>query len=191
MLILMIINTNLFAQATFQPSLSNVSTVENLELKTKNALKTNAVIKSDLSTLWTYVTLNMILADVLSLYIPEGMDEFTEFADGKEAELMLGGAIMYQIPISMVLLSKVLPYKANRTANLISAGLMTAAVIGGGSTDAHYLVCASAELVGFALIARKAWKWEDSDELANPKHDIGLKIGRDNKSLGLAYTYNF
>ncbi|MFC1481729.1 DUF6326 family protein [Candidatus Neomarinimicrobiota bacterium] len=202
------LNANTFAQTTVQPYLSEeyTDTLETSGTETEKVLDSiqtfaspidlnierqvkNDIVQSKLSTLWTYVTLNMILADVLSLYIPEAVDEYTEFADGNESDLMLGGAIMYQIPISMVLLSKVLPYKANRMANIIAAGLMTAAVVGGGSTDPHYLVCASAEVVGLALIARKAWKWQNPEN--EKKHDLGLTLNNDKKVYGLTYTYNF
>ncbi|MBC8184697.1 MAG: hypothetical protein ISR95_09740 [Candidatus Marinimicrobia bacterium] len=163
-----------------------------VNMETEKVLNTNAVVQSKLSTLWIAVTLNMITADVLGLYVPEAMEEFTEFADGKEAELMTGGAIMYQIPISMVFLSKVLPYKANRRANIIAAGLMTTAVVAGGSTDPHYLVCAGAEIISFSLIAWNAWKWQNSDgEKKNNKHDLGLNLNYDRKIYGLTYTYKF
>ncbi|MBT4035484.1 MAG: hypothetical protein HOB84_07305 [Candidatus Marinimicrobia bacterium] len=150
----------------------------------------DAMVKSKLSTIWTAVTLNMIAADVLSLYIPEGMDEYTDFADGKEAELMTAAAVMYQIPISMVFLSKVLPYKANRRANMIAAGLMTLAVVGGGSTDPHYMIMAGAEIVGFSLIAWNAYKWT-SPEGEPSKHNLGLNMNYERKALGLSYRYNF
>ncbi|MFC1619195.1 DUF6326 family protein [Candidatus Neomarinimicrobiota bacterium] len=152
----------------------------------------NDVVQSKLSNLWTYVTLNMITADVLSLYIPESIDEFTELADGKEADIMMAAAVMYQIPISMVLLSKVLPYKANRLANMIAAGMMTAAIIGGGSTDAHYIVCAGAEVVGLSLIAWNAWKWADPEGKSNDKkHALSLNLNADKKAYGLTYNFNF
>ena len=115
-----------------------------------------------------------------------------QFANGNEAELMLGGAIMYQIPISMVFLSKVLPYKANRRANIIAAGLMTLAVVAGGSTDPHYLVCAGAEIVGFSLIAWNAWKWQNPEDMQKAKkHDFGFNLNHDKKAYGLTYTYKF
>ncbi|MCK5345182.1 MAG: hypothetical protein KAR20_17355 [Candidatus Heimdallarchaeota archaeon] len=161
-------------------------------IETEKVLETNALVQSKLSTLWTAVTLNMITADVLGLYIPEAVDEFTKFADGNEADLMLGGAIMYQIPISMVFLSKVLPYKANRRANIIAASLMTLAVVAGGSTDPHYLVCAGAEIVGFSLIAWNAWKWQNPEDMQKAKkHDFGFNLNHDKKAYGLTYTYKF
>ncbi len=134
----------------------------------------------------------MIAADVLSLYIPEARDEFTDFADGKESDLMLAGAIFYQIPISMVILSKVLPYKANRLANIIAVGLVTASVVGAGSTDPHYLVLAGAEVVWLSVIARTAWKWPNPEgKLNENKHDIGLNLNYDKKAYGLTYSYTF
>ena len=180
-LILNISATSLFAQGTGQTFAFPIDL--NIEQQVKND-----IVKSKLSTLWTVVTLNMIAADVLGLYVPEAMDDFTEFADGREADLMLAGAIYYQIPISMVLLSKVLPYKANRLANIIAAGITTAGVVGAGSTDPHYIVCASAEVVYLSLIAWNAWKWQDSPLPLFKRHDLGLNLNYDKKTYGLT-TY--
>ena len=133
----------------------------------------------------------MITADVLSLYIPEGMEEWTDYADGKESELMLGGAIMYQIPISMIYLSRVLPYKANRWANIIAAGTMSVAVVAGGESDPHYWVFAGAEIVGMSLIAWKAWKWKNPEDMQPQKHNLGMNLDYKKKTYGLTYTYKF
>lgn len=99
------LNANIFAQTKVQPYISEEYT-NTLVTSGTEIEKVQKEMKSELSTLWTVVTLNMITADVLSLYIPEARDEFIETADGKEADLMLLGAIMYQIPISMIFLSK-------------------------------------------------------------------------------------
>ena len=93
--------------------------------------------------------------------------EWEDMANGNEREIMMGAAIMYQIPISMVFLSKVLPYKSNRMANMVAAGLMTAAVIGGGNPEPHYIVCAATEVVMMAAIGWKAYKWTDSPGIQN------------------------
>ena len=182
MLGLISLNGNIFAQTTVQSYASGdyTDTLEASETEPEKVLgsiqpipspidlnaerkEKNDIMQTKLSTLWTFVTLNMITADVLSLNIPEARDEFTEFADGNEANLMLGAAIFYQIPIAMVLLSKVLPYKANRLANIIAPGLVIAAVIAGGYTLPHYYLIASAEVVAMSLIAWKAWKWQNPD----------------------------
>lgn len=112
------------------------------------------------SALWIVVMFNMLKADILSLYIPGAMEEFIEFAgDTPITTLMLGGAIMMEISIVMIILSRVLKYKANRWANIITAVITIVFVIGGGSTYPHYIFIAAVEVVCLILIIWFAWKW--------------------------------
>ena len=70
-----------------------------------------------LSTLWIVVMINMAYADILSLHIPGAFDEVakTSVSTGTSIpQLMLGGAVMLEIPIAMILLSRVLKFKVNR-----------------------------------------------------------------------------
>lgn len=55
--------------------------------------------------------LNMIGAVVLSSYIPGTQEEVVEVAGGEKnvKYFMVGGAVIYQIPISMILVSRYLP----------------------------------------------------------------------------------
>ena len=66
-----------------------------------------------LSTLWIVVMINMLKADILSLYIPGAVDEVAKTAASAGTpipQLMLGGAIMMEISIAMIILSRVLKY---------------------------------------------------------------------------------
>ena len=68
-----------------------------------------------LSTLWIVVMINMLKADILSLYIPGAAEEVARTAgDTPIPLLMLGGAIMMEISIVMIILSRVLKRKLNR-----------------------------------------------------------------------------
>ncbi|MBT7600628.1 MAG: hypothetical protein HN560_06095, partial [Anaerolineae bacterium] len=88
-------------------------------------MKTMKDTKTLLSTLWIVVMINMLKADILSLYIPGTLDELAKFAgETPITQLMLGGAIMMEISIIMIFLSGILKYKANRWANII-VGIMT------------------------------------------------------------------
>lgn len=89
----------------------------------------------------------------------------------------------------MVFLSKALPYGANRMTNMVMAGLTAVAIVAGGSTDSHFLVFASAELIGLSLIAWKAWKWETPATGNN--HGFGMRMRPDGRKYGLAYSYGF
>jgi len=82
--------------------------------------------KSKLSTLWIFATLNYLYCDVVTL-----MDRAKEFAAGSVGAIhitqgfLLGAAVLVEIPISMVLLSRVLPDRANRLANIVAGITMT------------------------------------------------------------------
>ena len=113
-----------------------------------------------LSSLWIVVMINMLKADILSLYIPGALDELVSFAgDTPIPQLMLGAAVIMEIAIVMIVLSHVLPYRVNRWANILVAVLMIAFVVGGGSTYPHYIFIAAVEVVCLLLIILIAWRW--------------------------------
>ena len=117
-----------------------------------------------LSTLWIVVMINMLKADILSLYIPGVLDELVVFAgDTPITQLMLGGAIMMEISIVMIFLSRVLKYKLNRWLNIIVALITIAFIAGGGSSYPHYLFIAAVEIICLLAIIGIAWKWTETE----------------------------
>jgi hypothetical protein len=89
---------------------------DTLSVKHVNVNDGTDKVKSRLSTLWAVVMFNMLAADVFSLYIPGIHEEMLETAgsEDKISDYMLGGAIMAEIPISMIFLSRELDYTVNR-----------------------------------------------------------------------------
>lgn len=133
-------------------------------MNTNNKITGKIDTKVLLSTLWIVVMINMLKADILSLYIPGALDEMAEFAGSTPIpQLMLGGAIMMEISIVMIILSRVLKYKINRWANIIVAVITIVFVIGGGSTTPHYIFIAAVEVVCLLLIIGYAWKWTNPE----------------------------
>jgi hypothetical protein len=119
-------------------------------------------MKARLSTLWVFVMLNMIFADILSFLSPGFLEEVSSGQAGGvqiTAEFLLVVAIVTEIAIAMVVLSRVLDYRLNRWANIGAAIVTAAYVIVGGSTAPHYLFFATTEVVGCALIVWFAWRW--------------------------------
>lgn len=117
-----------------------------------------------LSTLWVVVMFNMLKADILSLYIPGAAEELARTAgDTPIPILMLGGAVMMEISILMILFSRVLKYSVNRWANIITAIITIAFVVGGGSSYPHYLFIAAVEVVCLILIIWFAWRWRNPE----------------------------
>ena len=118
-----------------------------------------------LSTLWIVVMINMLKADILSLYIPGALEEFVKFAGETPIPLlMLGGAITMEISIVMIVLSRVLKYKVNRWTNIITSIITIVFVVGGGVSYPHYIFVATVEVICLLLIIWNAWKWSSSEE---------------------------
>jgi hypothetical protein len=119
-----------------------------------------------LSTLWIVVMINMAYADILGLFIPGTLEEVAKTSVSTGAtipQLMLGGAIMLEIPIAMILLSRVLKFKVNRWVNIIASVITIAYVVGGGSLYPHYIFIATIEVVCMLLIVGFAWKWRNTE----------------------------
>jgi hypothetical protein len=113
-----------------------------------------------LSTLWVVVMINMLKADILSLYIPGSAEEVARTAgDTPITQLMLGGAIMMEISIVMIILSRVLKYRLNRWANIAASVITIVFVLGGGASYPHYIFIAAVEVICLLLIIWFAWKW--------------------------------
>jgi len=119
-----------------------------------------------LSTLWIVVMINMLKADILSLFIPGALDEVakTSISTGTPIpQLMLGGAIMMEISIAMIILSRLLNYSVNRWVNIIVSIITIAFVVGGGVSYPHYIFIAAVEVFCMLLIIWNAWKWTNPE----------------------------
>lgn len=135
-----------------------------------------------LSTLWIVVMINMLTADILSLFIPGALDEVVKFAgDTPIAQLMLGSAILIEIAILMIILSRVLPQRVNRWANIIAGLLMIVFVIGGRSSMPHYLFIAAVEVICLLLIIWNAWKWAGDEVRDTRGSATPTTVSRSNK----------
>ena len=117
-----------------------------------------------LSTLWIVVMINILTADVLGLYIPGAAEEVakTSASAGLSIpQLMLVGAIMNELAIAMIILSRVLKHGINRWVNII-VGIVTIAYIWGGMASyPHYIFIASVETLCLLLIIGFAWMWRN------------------------------
>jgi len=82
-----------------------------------------------------------------------------------EPLLLLGGFVA-EVPIAMVLLSRLLPYSTNRWANMIAAVITLSFEIHNGTTDLDDTFHMVIEIAALFFIIGSAWRWRN---LA-PKH---------------------
>ena len=117
-------------------------------------------IKEKISILWIVVMMNMIFADILSFMLPEFLNQVITGSTPVPItqSILLAFAIILEIPIVMIFLSRVLNNKANRWANIIASLITIAFVIGGGSLYLHYIFFGAVEVLILILIMIYAWK---------------------------------
>ena len=117
-----------------------------------------------LSTLWIFVMFNYLYADVFTIiFNPAGQKVAMRMTEG----LVLGFAVLMEIPIAMVLLSRVLKYGANRWANIIAGVWGTVFVawslFAGITPGLYYTFFATIEIACTLFIVWYAWTWPNSE----------------------------
>jgi hypothetical protein len=112
-----------------------------------------------LSTLWVVVMFNMVFADILTFIKPGALQEMWAGQAGVHVTpgILLAFAILLEIPIAMIFVSRVLKPRASVWANGAAALITTVFVVGGGSWDLHYLFFATVEVACMALIVWSVW----------------------------------
>lgn len=130
-----------------------------------------------LSALWIFATLNYVYADVFNLYFgPVLQKEVTkQLLEGHIGSIqitegfVLFFAVVIETAIAMVLLSRVLPYRFNRWANIGVAVLQTASVafsLIGARPTLYYAFFAVIEIACTVFILWYAWTWPSPQRLA-------------------------
>ncbi|MBT9316889.1 hypothetical protein [Leptothoe spongobia] len=74
--------------------------------------------------------------------------------------LLLGG-VMIEVPIAMVLLSRILPYGANRWTNMIVAILYGVLISFFGTTDLDDTFHLIMEVAALSTVIWSAWRWRN------------------------------
>ena len=120
------------------------------------------VIGTRLSTLWVVIMFNMVFADILFFMKPGALQGLWAgqgvLGGGQVTEgLLLVFAIFLEIPIAMILVSRVFNRRANRWANTVAAAVTTVFVVGGGSLDLHAVFFETVEVACMALIVWSVW----------------------------------
>lgn len=116
-------------------------------------------MKVRLSTLWIFVMFNMVFADIVGFLNPGALEEMIAMKPAQG--LLLAFSILLEIPIAMIVLSRLLKHRANRWANIIAGVITILWVIGGGNTSVSYLFFSTVEVACMVLIIWYAWKWTE------------------------------
>jgi hypothetical protein len=133
-----------------------------------------------LSVLWIFALLNYLYADVVALFDIVGSR--TPF-DPLSPWALMGSAVLMEIPIAMILACRLLPFRANRLANIIAGALVTLIngfltfvppLVGWGKPPAfpEYLFFATIETVATSVIVWQAWTWSGDEAEVSAKQNL-------------------
>lgn len=124
-----------------------------------------------ISTIWVFVLINMIYADIIGMLKPGYVENLTKISRELSPETVLMFSIFMEVPIIMILLSRVLDYQTNRIANLIAVPISILWVVvpalmpSLGTTPLSYVFFATIEVISMSLIFWIAWKWPKPDAI--------------------------
>ncbi|MGD0543124.1 MAG: DUF6326 family protein [Candidatus Acidiferrales bacterium] len=128
--------------------------------------------KERLSLFWIFALLNYLYADVLALFSFLGSPNT---APHLPPWALMGSAVLMEIPMAMIVASRLLPFRANRITNII-AGLILTLVNGfltfvlpltngdyRDPTFPAYVFFATIETVCTSVIIWRAWTWSGAE----------------------------
>jgi hypothetical protein len=122
-------------------------------------------VQAKLAAAWTSFVLLYAYVDIIGFYKPgtvaDILDGVVFVFDITEVWAMTALALT-AVPILMVVLSAVLPARANRITNLVVASIQVPYAtfnVLGGSWTYYYSLGVVLELVVLAVILRTAWTW--------------------------------
>ena len=119
-------------------------------------------LQSSLSTLWTFATLNYLYCDVVSLMDSSKLRGFLAGTVGgfdMTQQFLLAAGALVEVPMAMVLVSRLATGRANILANIGAGAFMTvvqAATLLAGKPAPYYLFFSAIEIVTTAVIVAVA-----------------------------------
>ena len=115
-----------------------------------------------LSLLWVFILFNMVFADILSFMYPGFLKEvLAGYVGGVHITpgILVAAAVLTEVLIAMIVLSRVLGQRANRWANIVAGVITVAYVIGGSTRYPHGIFFSAVQVACTLLIVWSAWKW--------------------------------
>ena len=118
-----------------------------------------------LSLLWVFILFNMVFADILSFMYPGFLKEvLAGYVGGIHITpgFLVAAAVLTEVLIAMIVLSRVLKPRASRWANVVAGAITIAYVIGGSTRYPHSIFFSAAQVACALLIIWSAWRWRSS-----------------------------
>ena len=121
-------------------------------------------MRTNLSALWLFATVNYLYCDVVTLMDPNMLKGFLAGNVGGvqvSQGFLLAAGVLVEIPMAMILLARFLGPRTNRWANIAAGSLMTAVQLASLFTKApapYYAFFSAVEIATTATIVWLAWR---------------------------------
>ncbi|MFM7022279.1 MAG: DUF6326 family protein [Flavobacteriales bacterium] len=126
--------------------------------------------KKDLLTyLWLFLVLNYLYCDVVGLMDANLLSQYLKGSVNGvaiSADFLFSASVLMELPIGMVLISKLSPYKINRMANMIVSFLMTSVQVTTlflGKPTSYYIFFSVIEVATSVAIFMISLKWKNEN----------------------------
>ena len=137
--------------------------------------------KERLSLFWIFALLNYLYADCTALFAIVGSPNLSD-APHFPPWVLLASSVLMEIPIAMIVACRLLPFRANRLANIIAGAILTLVngfltfvpPLVGARTPAlpEYLFFATIETVCTSVIVWQAWTWSGIEAAVSPERIV-------------------
>jgi hypothetical protein len=124
--------------------------------------------KDKLFTLWIFVTVNYIFCDIFTLFYSENLKQLISGAMGGmdiTETFLFAFSVIMELPMLMIVLSRLLPYKFNRLANIAVGIFMTLVQTATlfGDNMLHYVFFSIIEITTTIIIVWIAIRWKNEE----------------------------
>jgi|TARA_B100001059_G_scaffold200890_1_gene207961 hypothetical protein len=124
--------------------------------------------KDKLFTLWIFVTVNYIFCDIFTLFYSENLKQLMSGAMGGmdiTETFLFAFSVIMELPMLMIVLSRLLPYKFNRLANIAVGIFMTLVQTATlfGDNMLHYVFFSIIEITTTIIIVWIAIRWKNEE----------------------------
>ncbi len=118
-----------------------------------------------ISTTWAFILFNMIYADIIGMLRPGYLELLDTMSKTLSVSTVMVFSVLLEIPIALVLLSRVLRRGPNRIVNFIGVPITIPFVIFGGLGGAplSYFFFAGIEIIAMLMILYLAIRWPRED----------------------------
>jgi len=139
--------------------------------------------KERLSLFWLFALLNYLYADCTALFAIVGSPNLSD-APHFSPWVLLASSVFMEIPIAMIVACRLLPFRANRLANIIAGAILTLVngfltfvlpLTNGDFRDPvfpAYVFFATLETVCTSVIIWQAWTWSGVEAAVRPERTV-------------------